>query len=166
MTKRNLGGSAIAALMIALVIGVAAPASAQAPEAGVKMGYLNCQVSRGWGLVFGSTRTLKCVYSPRPGVQEKYNGKITRFGIDVGYFASGVMLWSVIAGTSNVDIGDLSGTYGGATAGGALGIGGTVNVLVGGFNESIALQPVSVEGNNGLNLAAGVASLTLQAAPQ
>jgi hypothetical protein len=98
-------------------------------------------------------------------VHEQYNGSISKFGVDIGYSTAGVMLWSVVAPTSDIGKGDLAGTYGGATAGGSLGVGGGVNVLVGGFDESIALQPVSIEENNGLNLAAGVATLTLDPAP-
>src|SRR5258707_334437 len=90
-SKRAVAGMAA---LIAITICAAMPVAAQegAPVAGVKVGFLNCQVSRGWGLVFGSSRSLKCVYSPAPGVQERYNGKITRFGLDIGYLASGIML--------------------------------------------------------------------------
>jgi hypothetical protein len=41
-------------------------------------------------------------------------------------------------------------------------VGAGANVLVGGFHNSIALQPVSIEGQNGLNVAAGVAELSLK----
>ena len=153
-------------LMLSLaVIPSLACAQAQAPQAGVKAGFLTCHVSKGFGLIFGSSRTLKCVYSPAPGVRERYVGEITKFGIDIGYLDSAVMMWEVVAPTTDIEKGDLAGTYAGPTAGGSLGVGGGVNILVGGFHESFALQPISIEGNNGLNLAAGIASLRLRAAP-
>ncbi len=167
MKRHSLRVGMVSAVLIAITGIAAMPASAQEekPQRGIKAGYLNCQVARGWGLIFGSSKSVKCVYSPKAGVHEQYNGSISKFGVDIGYSTAGVMLWSVVAPTSDIGKGDLAGTYAGATAGGSLGVGGGVNVLVGGFDESIALQPVSIEENNGLNLAAGVATLTLDPAP-
>ena len=85
----------------------------------------------------------------------------SKFGADIGYLQSGVILWAVLAPTTNLGQGALAGHYGGATASAAVGVGAGANVLVGGFNSSIALQPVSIEGQNGLNVAAGVASMNL-----
>jgi len=84
---------------------------------------------------------------------------------DIGYLSSGVILWAVLAPTTNLGQGALGGHYGGATASAAVGVGAGANVLVGGFNSSIALQPVSIEGQNGLNVAAGVAEMTLKFNP-
>jgi hypothetical protein len=98
----------------------------------------------------------------QPGYTEYYTGSVTKFGADIGYLQSGVILWAVLAPTSNLGQGALSGHYGGATASAAVGVGAGANVLVGGFNSSIALQPVSIEGQNGLNVAAGVVELTLK----
>ena len=57
--------------------------------------------------------------------------------------------------------GALAGAYAGATASATVGVGAGANVLVGGFNRSITLQPVSIEGNTGLNVAAGIGEITL-----
>ncbi len=104
---------------------------------------------------------MDCAYALQPGYTEYYLGSITKFGADIGYRKSGVILWAVLAPTTNLGQGALAGHYGGATANAALGVGAGANVLVGGFNSSIAVQPVSIEGQNGLNLAAGVASMSL-----
>jgi Protein of unknown function (DUF992) len=141
----------------------AAPAPAPASSGGaVRAGYLTCHVAAGWGFIFGSSRKLQCAYAMTPGYTEYYTGSITKFGADIGYLSSGVILWAVLAPTSNPGQGALEGTYGGATASAAVGVGAGANVLVGGFNSSIALQPVSIEGQNGLNIAAGVAALHLK----
>jgi Protein of unknown function (DUF992) len=143
--------------------GGAAPApAASAGGAAVRAGYLTCHVASGWGFIFGSSRSLHCAYALQPGYTEYYTGSITKFGADIGYLSSGVILWAVLAPTTNLGQGALSGHYGGATASAAVGVGAGANVLVGGFHSSIALQPVSIEGQNGLNVAAGVVEMTLK----
>lgn len=141
----------------------AAPAPGPATGGGttVRSGYLTCHVAAGWGFIFGSSRKLQCAYAMQPGYTEYYTGSITKFGADIGYLQSGVILWAVLTPTSNLGQGALAGHYGGATASAAVGVGAGANVLVGGFNSSIALQPVSIEGQNGLNVAAGVVEMTL-----
>ncbi len=156
-------------LVVALAAGAqsaraqgAAPAPAPASGgATVRAGYLTCHVAAGWGFIFGSSRKLQCAYALQPGYTEYYTGSITKFGADIGYLQSGVILWAVLAPTTNLGQGALAGHYGGATASAAVGVGAGANVLVGGFNSSIALQPVSIEGQNGLNVAAGVVAMTL-----
>lgn len=127
----------------------------------VKTGYLTCHVASGWGFVFGSSRELRCSYTSNGGRTEYYGGSVSKFGADIGYLKSAVIVWAVAATTNDLKAGALAGHYGGATASLTLGVGGGANVLVGGFENSIALQPVSFEGQNGLNVAAGVAALTL-----
>ena len=138
-----------------------APAPAKSGGAAVRAGYLTCHVESGWGFIFGSSRKIKCAYAMQPGYTEYYTGSVTKFGADIGYLQSGVFLWAVLAPTNNLGQGALAGHYGGATASVAVGVGAGANVLVGGFNSSIALQPVSIEGQNGLNVAAGVVGMTL-----
>ncbi|HTW35415.1 MAG TPA: DUF992 domain-containing protein [Rhizomicrobium sp.] len=158
---KNIGlGFAVAGLIIA---GTLVGSGAWAQEGGIKAGVLTCNVSSGWGFVFGSTRDLHCTYKPAKGEIEEYSGHITKFGVDIGYSQGGVMVWAVFAPASDVTPGALAGPYGGATAGATVGVGGNVNALVGGFKKSISLQPVSIEGTTGLNVAAGVAEMTLKA---
>ena len=148
------GGAAAVAALLAL----ANPAAA----AGVKVGVLTCNVSSGWGFIFGSSKDLHCNFSPSArGGGERYVGTVSKFGVDVGYTAGGVLVWDVIAPTSSVKRGALAGAYAGATASATVGVGAGANVLVGGFNRSITLQPVSIEGNTGLNVAAGIGEITL-----
>src|ERR1700691_4268851 len=136
--------------------------SLPAHAATVKTGYLTCHEASGWGFIFGSSRQLNCSYSSNGGRVEYYSGSVSKFGADIGYLKSAVILWAVAAPTNDLKAGALDGHYGGATASLALGVGAGANVLVGGFNPSIALQPVSVEGQNGLNVAAGIAEMTLK----
>lgn len=147
--------------------GGAAPGAAATGGGGatVRAGYLSCHVESGWGYIFGSSRKVKCAFSmsgTSQGYTEYYTGSITKFGADIGYMQSAVMLWTVLAPTTNLGAGSLAGQYAGATASVAAGIGAGANVLVGGFKHSIALQPVSIEGQTGLNVAAGLAALNLK----
>ena len=100
-----------------------APAPAPEHAAGgatVRAGYLTCHVESGWGIIFGSSRKLKCAYAMQPGYTEYYTGSITKFGADIGYLQSGVILWAVLAPTTNLGQGSLEGHYGGATASAAV----------------------------------------------
>ena len=155
--KRLLPGLAACAALTA-----ALPSQAQSP--GVKLGTLSCHVSSGWGFIFGSSKGVNCVFSGE-GRVEDYRGSITKFGADIGYQQSGVIVWAVLAPSAEVKPGSLAGTYAGATAGASVGVGLGANVLVGGSAHQFALQPVSIEGMTGLNVAAGIAGLTLEHVP-
>jgi Protein of unknown function (DUF992) len=152
----------IAASMILSMALVAPPANAAEGGYTVKTGFLTCVESSGWGFVFGSSRDVKCSYSTKSGRVEYYTGSVSKFGADIGYLKSAVIVWAVAATTNDLHPGALAGEYGGATASVSLGAGAGANVLVGGFKKSIALQPVSFEGQTGLNVAAGVAALNLK----
>ena len=148
--------STIAALVIAALTG-----SAQAQER-VQSGSLTCDVSAGIGLIIGSQRNVSCTFTPSlPGPIEYYTGTISKLGIDIGVTAGGVMIWLVYSPT-NRPVGALTGTYVGGSAEASVVAGLGANALVGGSNRSIALQPVSVQGQVGLNIAAGVAGLDLR----
>jgi hypothetical protein len=138
--------------------------AARPQAAGVQAGMLTCNVASGWGFVVVSWRDLKCVYSPASRPPERYSGKISKYGVDLGYVDSSVIMWAVIA-TTDLKPGSLGGTYVGVTGSAAVGFGGGANVLVGGSNNSISLQPVSVEGSMGVNVAGGIASITIAPGP-
>ncbi|HKD69848.1 MAG TPA: DUF992 domain-containing protein [Candidatus Binataceae bacterium] len=157
--KSKIRNIIIAAFLSLAVLAPAAHADEQ--KATVRAGYLTCHVSSGWGFVFGSSRSMKCSYAMQPGYTEYYTGSVNKFGADIGYLSSAVMVWAVLAPTNNLGQGALAGHYAGATASAAVGVGAGANVLVGGFKNSIALQPITIEGQNGLNVAAGVAELSL-----
>jgi hypothetical protein len=154
---------AISALgMAAGAFALDTPAQAQAVRAGV----LTCNVASGFGFIFGSSRSMNCTFSPSGGgPPHHYVGAINKFGVDIGYVQSAVIIWAVLAPTANPALGSLAGTYAGATASATVGVGVGANVLVGGSGNSISLQPVSIEGNTGLNVAGGIAQMTLTYQP-
>jgi hypothetical protein len=157
-------------LAVAIALGLAAGtlpngAPAQAQGVGVQAGVLTCNVASGFGLIFGSSRSVNCTYSPAGGAPQHYVGNIDKFGVDIGYTQGGVMVWTVLAPTTAPPPGALSGTYVGVTASATAGVGVGANVLVGGSGNTVSLQPLSIEGNTGLNVAAGVAGLTLTFQP-
>jgi hypothetical protein len=161
------GISRLALVAATLAVGaVTLGPQARAAEGGVKAGILTCNVSSGWGLVFGSSRELNCLYSHDHGSTERYVGHIRKFGVDLGYQSNGVIAWAVVAPTTDVGKGSLAGDYGGASGSATVGVGVGANVLVGGFKESMALQPLSVEGNTGLNVAGGISQITLEYLPE
>lgn len=139
--------------------------TADAAPHGIKVGTLTCNVASGWGFVFGSSKDLHCTFRPNEHTGEHYTGTVDKFGVDVGYTEGGVLVWGVFAPASDVRAGALQGDYVGATASATVGVGLGANVLVGGLDKSIALQPLSVEGNRGLNIAAGIGAISLHSAP-
>jgi hypothetical protein len=149
----------IAASILALGL-LALPAQA---DTGVKLGMLVCDVSGSIGLILGGTESAACTFQG-PNGTENYKGRITQVGIDIGVTAGAVMSWAVFA-PGQVGRGALAGTYAGATAEASFAVGLGANVLVGGSQNSIALQPVSVEGSAGVNVAAGLASFKLEYVP-
>ena len=145
-----------AALVLAALTG-----SAQAQDR-IQAGSLTCDVSAGIGLIIGSQRNVSCTFTPSlPGPIEYYTGTISKLGVDLGVTAGGVMVWLVFAPTSR-PVGALAGTYVGGSAEASVIAGVGANALVGGSNRSVALQPLSVSGQVGLNIAAGVAGLDLR----
>jgi hypothetical protein len=153
MLRAWIAGAAVAALL-------SLPAQAQAPRR-VQVGTLNCSMSAGIGLVIGSQRNVNCLFHPEGGgQQEAYVGTMTRVGLDVGVTTGGAIVWAVFADTNRF-YGMLAGTYAGATAEMSIAAGLGANVLVGGSNRTVALQPVSLQGQVGLNIAAGVGALEL-----
>ena len=126
-----------------------------------RAGRLLCFSSARVGLIVGSTQSLRCEFHATTGQRYIYAGRIRRVGLDIGATAGGVLSWLVLAKNSRVGPGTLRGTYVGAGGSVAFGPGLGANVLIGGSRRSIALQPISVERSVGVNLAAGVTSLTL-----
>ena len=157
MLKRILAASASLLFLAAAT----APAFAQT-KSGANLGSLTCNVAGGVGFVFGSSKELSCLFNRTNGVAERYTGSIKKFGVDIGFTKEAQIVWLVFA-PGNVGPGALSGAYAGATAGATVGVGANGNVLIGGSNKQITLQPVSVEGAIGLNVAAGIGEVELRA---
>jgi hypothetical protein len=165
--RRDVVSIGALALMSTLLLPGQTLAQAQAPVQGrpnaAQIGSLTCNVSGGVGLIVTSQKAMVCTFRNTRGVRETYTGVIRRFGLDIGGTTGGRILWSVFA-ASRVPRGALAGEYAGGSAEATFGAGLGANVLVGGSNRSIALQPVSISGQTGLNLAVGIADLQLRAA--
>jgi hypothetical protein len=130
-------------------------------QAAVKVGLLRCNVQSGWGYILGSSKAMQCDYVPNKGQSEHYTGTISKLGVDVGYTDRGVLIWDVIAASSDMEPGALEGGYGGVTLDATVVVGAGANALLGGFKHGITLQPISVEGNKGLDIAAGIGAMSL-----
>jgi len=129
---------------------------------GIVIGTLSCKVAGGMGFVFGSSKDLDCILThDNTGLAERYRGTIKKFGLDIGFTKEAQMLW-LVAAAGEISTGALAGDYIGAAAGASLGVGIGGKYLVRGDLKTISLQPYSVENNTGLNLAAGVAQVSLQ----
>lgn len=151
--------TAVAAVAMTAALGAAVPAMAQERA---KVGVLECNVAGGSGFVFGSTKQLTCVYTPVSGsTTQTYTGTINKYGIDIGSTGETQIVWGVLAAGQKFDPNMLAGKYVGATAEASAGVGLGANALIGGFERSVALNPVSVQAQTGVNIAAGVAELTL-----
>lgn len=151
----------------AVLMGAAALAAAVTTPAGaqdrVQIGTLACSISAGIGLVVASQRNVSCNFQPNNGPPEAYTGTMTIIGVDVGFTTGSAMVWGVLSGTNRY-VGMLSGTYVGATAQATVAGGVGANALIGGSNHNVALQPLSVQGQVGLNAAGGIGALELHLA--
>lgn len=159
MTKTISKIALVAALSTTLV---ASNAYAVDEAKSTKLGVLDCTVEGGFGLLLGSSKKMDCEFVHSDGSVEVYTGKINKLGLDVGVTGEALMKWVVFTPLGN-EVGDyaLGGQYVGVSAGASLGIGLGANALIGGSNKKIGLQPLSVEATTGINLAVGLASLTL-----
>ncbi len=154
--KRFLIPTAAMAAMAALSTGAQAQST-------IKAGTLTCTGGQGVGLILGSQKSYNCRFAPASGRRgDSYRASVTRLGVDVGVTGKTTMVWTVLAATDTLAPGALAGTYAGAAADASIGAGGGAKALVGGSQNSIALQPVSVQGQTGVNLAVGVAGLNLR----
>ena len=132
-------------------------------QQGVKVGALRCEVSGGLGLIITSSKEMQCVFTSARGHREHYYGTVRKFGLDIGATDKGVLAWDVFAPSAGPKPGALAGDYSGVGASATVGAGVGANALVGGSGSSVTLQPLSVQAQTGLALAAGVAGLTLRA---
>jgi hypothetical protein len=155
--------TALAAGLGAVTVAAMAMTPANAQRDRVQVGTLECSVSAGVGLIVVSERNVNCLFRADPGPPEAYAGTITRVGVDVGFTTGGAMVWTVFAGTNRY-AGMLGGTYVGASAEASVAAGLGANALVGGSDRTVTLQPLSVQGQVGLDVAAGVGKLELHLA--
>lgn len=157
MNKKIFFNIAVFLFTVAISLSFSLPSHAERRVAGT----LKCKVKEGVSFIFGSSRDLRCIYEPvRGGEVERYTGTIKKFGIDIGYQRSGVILWQVLSPTTKYRPGIIEGDYVGATAQVTAGAGVGANALIG--TNKIMLNPLSVSGSTGLNIAAGVADIELR----
>jgi len=156
MSRIAFAAALVAAATLAATM--TSPAFAQAPR--IQAGELDCSLSSSVGLLVTSQRNVSCFFHGGNGAQAAYVGTLTRLGLDVGVTSGGKMVWTVFVNTDRYG-GTLAGSYVGATAEASLALGLGANVLIGGNNDSVALQPLSVQSTTGFNIAAGVSQLNL-----
>lgn len=166
---KNASATALAAISLAtLCASIAHGADRVVYErdhhGGVRIGLLACDVGEGGGYLLGSAKELNCVFRSNHHRNDDYTGYIKKFGVDLGYTSKGRIVWAVFAPTAGYHHGSLGGVYAGASAEATVGLGLGANVLLGGTKGSIQLQPISVSGQIGLNVAAASTTVTLKSA--
>ncbi|MEM1046095.1 MAG: DUF992 domain-containing protein [Pseudomonadota bacterium] len=161
--KSRRAGAQCASLALLVCLFGASSTSASRAQDFVEIGLLDCIVGSGSGFVFGSTKDLRCEFRKRNGDLEPYFGVIRKFGLELGSTESSVIRWAVLAPITEIGPGALSGDYVGISAEATVGVGVGANALLGGGLEgSIALQPFSVQSQEGFNVAVGIAELELR----
>jgi len=150
-----------AGIAVTMLVASFAAANAQQPMQRVQIGILECRGGSSVGFIVGSVTNLGCVLRADGMPDDRYVATIRKVGIDLGITQESTLAWGVFAPSARLGPGDLSGDYAGAQGSASIGVGVGGNVLVGGSNNSIALQPLSLEGNRGLNVAAGIGAITL-----
>jgi hypothetical protein len=152
----------LAGVAMATLVAAFASAHAQQPIQRVQVGILECRGGSSIGFVVGSVTNLGCVLRIEGMPEDRYIATIRKVGLDLGITQESALAWGVYAPVARLGPGDLSGNYAGAQGSASIGVGAGGNVLVGGSNNSIALQPLSVQGQVGFNVAAGLESLELR----
>jgi hypothetical protein len=157
--RRSITLAGIAATML---VATFAGTYAQQPMQRVQVGILECRGGASIGFIVGSVTHLGCVLRVDGMPEDRYVATIRKVGLDLGITEESALAWGVFAPSARLGPGDLSGNYAGVDGSAAIGVGAGGNVLVGGSNNSIALQPLSVQGQVGLSVAAGLESLELR----
>jgi hypothetical protein len=152
----------LAGTAVTLLVASVAATTAQQPMQRVQVGILECRGAASIGFVVGSVTNLGCVLRADGAPEDRYIATIRKVGLDLGITEESALAWGVYAPAARLGPGDLAGDYAGAQGSATLGVGVGGNVLIGGSNNSIALQPLSVQSQVGVNIAAGLASLELR----
>ena len=152
----------LAGIAAAMLVAFFTGANAQQPIQRVQVGILECRGAASVGFVVGSVTNLGCVLRAEGMPEDRYVATIRKVGLDLGITQESALAWAVYAPVARLGPGDLSGNYAGAQGSASIGVGLGGNVLVGGSANSIALQPLSLQGQVGINIAAGLESLELR----
>jgi len=154
--------SLIVAAVVAAIAGTGWLSPAAAQSSRIKVGVLTCASGPSIGMLITSSERINCTFTPDNGTNEQYYGRIRKFGLDIGGTVASVIIWAVFAKQSAYVPDSLAGEYVGVSAEETVVVGLGANALVGGNNDSIALQPLSIQGQAGLNLAIGVTRMVLE----
>jgi hypothetical protein len=152
----KIAGFVVAAVTVACLSG---PGFAQVNN---QVGTLVCNYGETVGMIVGSRQRMACIFHKSNGDTESYAGTMSRVGLDVGVTGRGRMAWTVFTKTMGMGPRPLAGSYVGASGDASFGVGGGGNILIGGSNRTIALQPVSLDAQTGINFGLGVADLRLR----
>ncbi|MGX7744727.1 DUF992 domain-containing protein [Rhodopseudomonas parapalustris] len=151
---------------LSLFVGLAAAAltvtAANAQQNRVRVGMLECRGGASMGFIVGSVTNLGCVLRSDGRPDTPYVATIRKVGLDLGITPETALSWVVLAPVERFGPGDLAGNYAGAQGSASVGVGVGANVLIGGSSNSIALQPVSLQGQTGVNVAVGLQELELR----
>src|SRR6201985_3082332 len=152
----------LAGAVLTTLVASCAGAGAQQPIQRVQVGLLECRGGASIGFIVGSVTNLGCVLRVEGLPDDRYVATIRKVGLDLGITEESALAWGVFAPVARLGPGELAGTYAGAQGSASLGVGAGGNVLVGGSDNSIALQPLSLQGQIGVNIAAGLESMELR----
>src|SRR5215469_2248682 len=152
----------LAGIAAGTLLGSFAGANAQQPAQRVQVGVLECRGGASIGFIVGSVTNLGCVLRVEGVPEDRYVATIRKIGLDLGITEETALAWGVYAPVARLGPGDLAGNYAGAQGSASFGVGAGGNVLVGGSDNTIALQPLSLQGQVGINVAAGLESLELR----
>ncbi|MDP1584608.1 MAG: DUF992 domain-containing protein [Bradyrhizobium sp.] len=152
----------LAGLAAAALVATSAAAQAQQPMQRVQVGVLECRGGASVGFIVGSVTNLGCVLRVDGMPEDRYVATIRKVGLDLGITQESALAWGVFAPVARLGPGDLAGNYAGVQGSATLGVGAGGNLLVGGSNNTIALQPLSLQGQVGVSIAAGLESLELR----
>ncbi|MDB5539229.1 MAG: hypothetical protein JWQ89_956 [Devosia sp.] len=150
---------AIGSLGLGLALVFAATQPAHARE--LRVGVLDCIAGPGGGIIVMTTESLTCTFHPTNGVSQTYIGTVKKFGLDIGITGGTVIAWAVLADQDNYDPQALAGNYVGVSADASIGLGAGANALLGGSSRSFVLQPISVQGEVGVDIALGITDMDL-----
>ena len=117
-----------------------------------QVGTLSCRDDPNIGFIIIGHQPMQCVYSQAPGAvpqmpPQSYDGALSTIGVALAVSTGSVLGWAVFTPTTGVPAGALAGEYVGVSADVGLGLGAGANVLLGGSNRTIALQPLSLQGH-------------------
>jgi hypothetical protein len=152
----------LAGLAATALIATSAVAQAQQPMQRVQVGVLECRGGASVGFIVGSVTNLGCVLRAEGLPEDRYIATIRKVGLDLGITQESALAWGVFAPVTRLGPGDLQGNYAGVQGSATVGVGVGGNALIGGSNNTIALQPLSLQGQVGLSIAAGLESLELR----